>query len=107
MALTYKKDSRFKSFHGGLFTIVTLLSCLGYFCFQLGDVWNQKSTSKTTLFKRNLTFDKTAINLTLETFDFALSVFYLGNDSYVPSNLDEYIDIKLIQNEISWDTSNP
>jgi hypothetical protein len=62
--LTYKKDNTFKTFYGGISTILTGILILSYFATGLKDIFDYKTNVKEELLSSNDLTDMDAMNIT-------------------------------------------
>lgn len=92
--MTFNNETKFKTFQGGILSVLLILAFFGFFVFEAKDVWNKTSTSKQSLEVRNLAFDTRKVELLKDNFDFAIKFAYYGVVPDVLSNLSQYIDIR-------------
>jgi len=78
MGFIHKGKKEFKSFSGGIFSLMTLLVILAYFIYLASDVWNFEVALKSSLLKRDLVFDNSTYGFNSSSFDFAVNLEYIG-----------------------------
>ena len=103
--LTYQKNPDIKSSLGGLMTILSRLLIITFLGLQIKDVFRRKYTLQTSSLKRNFFVDDSQLQLTDENFDLGIRVEYMDEweDPGVQENLEQYVDIKIMQYNSSWE----
>lgn len=91
LTLKYKGRQTYKSFLGGLVTIIVVSFILVYFFVMIKEsVRFEKFTVITSLQKQNLAKGENELILNKDIFDIAYKAFYIGSDQEISENLDEY-----------------
>eukprot|EP00347_Sterkiella_histriomuscorum_P002450 403368102 len=66
-------------------------------------IQRQKANVVNSSYKRNLSFDSTALILTKENFDMAAFVIYTGREQNIKDNIDTYFTMRFYQTELIWE----
>ncbi len=90
--LTYEGETTYKSFIGGLLTILTRVAILSYLISELLQVLDKKSTVEVSEFKQNAALDPNNYSIDQSKFDMAIRLNYLQfyNESIDTNKLYRY-----------------
>ena len=84
--LTYRGETTYKSYFGGVVTIITRIAILAFLISELINVMHVKNTVQVSESRRNVALDKTIYNFTEKEFDLALRLNYYGKNSEIYTN---------------------
>eukprot|EP00350_Pseudokeronopsis_sp_OXSARD2_P000742 CAMPEP_0170544808 /NCGR_PEP_ID=MMETSP0211-20121228/3428_1 /TAXON_ID=311385 /ORGANISM="Pseudokeronopsis sp., Strain OXSARD2" /LENGTH=390 /DNA_ID=CAMNT_0010848549 /DNA_START=100 /DNA_END=1275 /DNA_ORIENTATION=+ len=105
MGFIHKGKKEFKSFSGGIFSLMTLLVILAYFIYLASDVWNFEVALKSSLLKRDLVFDNSTYGFNSSNFDFAVNLEYIGFNKTRKSKLHQFVSLEVVSVRTYWEES--
>ncbi|CDW89446.1 UNKNOWN [Stylonychia lemnae] len=99
ITLNYQNQPTFKSTFGGIVTVILRILIFGYFLSNLVTVINRsQSAIVNSLYKRDLSFDDTAFDLSRENFDMGIFISYFGKrDGNIQENIHTYFTTQIFQ----------
>ncbi|CDW76231.1 UNKNOWN [Stylonychia lemnae] len=100
ISFTYKNSSTFKSFLGGIVTLIFRIAVLVYLVTELINAMQKKSTISNSTYIRNIAEDFTVYEMTNQKFDLAFQIQLDG--AYAPQDLSKFLEFTFSEIGFEW-----